>query len=163
MAKAIKQIDKTTSNLWEEQTEGLKDIIETVTDSREALLSTLEIIRELHEAGLLDIVKGVLKTRHKVGVLAIDELNQPDMHRMIKNAMAVFELFQDIDPEQLHKITDAVAGGLEKSANQLDENKQIGLWAMAKTLKDPDVNRSLTTLVSFLQGMGEEMKKKPAH
>jgi uncharacterized protein YjgD (DUF1641 family) len=77
--------------------------------------------------------------------------------------MAVFELFQDIDPEQLHKITDAVAGGLEKSANQLDENKQIGLWGMAKTLRDPDVNRSLATMVNFLQGMGEEMKKKPTH
>jgi uncharacterized protein YjgD (DUF1641 family) len=158
MAKAIKQIEKKRLNPIEEQTQAIKELVEMTAESREALMTFLEILQELHKAGLLDIIKGLLKTRHKVGVLAMDQINQPDMHNMIRNGINTIEFLGELDPDQLKTMLDGVNNGLETSAESANK-KEVSLWGMAKTMRDPDVKRSITTMISFLEGMGKEFSK----
>nr|WP_284286341.1 DUF1641 domain-containing protein [Alicyclobacillus fastidiosus] len=35
--------------------------------------------------------------------------------------------------------------------------KKIGVFALAKTLKDPDVNRTLKFAIGFLKGLGKTL------
>ncbi|WP_176222285.1 DUF1641 domain-containing protein [Tuberibacillus sp. Marseille-P3662] len=158
MAKAIKQIDITTPSQEEEQAEAVNKLIGKLADNQESLTKTLEIVQELDGVGILDMAKGALKTRQELGVLAMDQINQPEMHRMIKNGMMMVSLLNKIDPDQLEKVSDAMNHGLEHMTSS-DEDAHLGLWKMAKAMKDPDINRSLYTLFEFLKGFGQALDK----
>jgi uncharacterized protein YjgD (DUF1641 family) len=159
MAKAIKDIDKKRSNPIEEQTEAIQQLIEMTAESRDALLSFLDILQELHNAGLLDIVQGLLKTRHKVGVLAMGQLNQPEMHRIIKNGINTIQFLGELNPDQLNTMLNGVNKGLEKSTMNTKKGEQVSLWGLAKSIRDPNVKMSISTMMSFLEGMGKGIKK----
>lgn len=153
MAKAIKQIEKRVPNEAEEQTEALGSILKAATENRAALLQMIDIVGELHKAGLLDIVQGILKNRHAVGVLAINQMNQPSAHRMIKNAMKALEFLGGIDPNKMGAVLSGVTSGLDKASDLPD--KPIGLWDLGKSYRDPNINASLSLMLNFLRGMGE--------
>jgi uncharacterized protein YjgD (DUF1641 family) len=163
MAKAIKDIDKQRPNSIEEQAQAIQQLIEMTAESRDALVSFLEILQELHSAGLLDIVQGLLKTRHKVGVLAMGQLNQPEMHRIIKNGINTIQFLGELEPDQLQTMLNGVNKGLEKSATNAKKGEQISLWGLAKSMRDPDVKMSVSTMMAFLEGMGKGIKKDQVH
>jgi uncharacterized protein YjgD (DUF1641 family) len=163
MAKPIKQIEKKQATPEEIQTQAVNDLLVTLTESRESLTKTLEIVQELQNAGILDMIKGFLKTREKLSVLAVEQLNQPSMHRIIKNGFGAVEFIGELDPDKLKTIMNAVNAGLEKSDKELKSQEQIGMWGMVKALRDPHINASLVMLLNFLQGMGSELDKKPLH
>jgi uncharacterized protein YjgD (DUF1641 family) len=161
MAKAIKHIDKKQPNAVEEQTEALGEILKLIAENREAITTSLEIIKELHTAGILDVVKGALRTREKIGVIAIEQMNQPEMHRTIRNGIYAMEFLGQLDPDKLKTLFNGISHGLEKTAD--DHHEKIGMWGLLKAMRDPGVNASLTTMLNFLNGMGEEIGKKPLH
>lgn len=160
MAKAIRSIEKKMSiDPIEQQTEALQDVLQAVTDSKEAIVVFLDILKEAHQAGILNIVQGVLKARHEVGYLAIQQLNQTTMHHTIRNLMGVAEFLGKIEPDQLNRMLNGVANGLEKTTDLHETGKSPGIWGLTKELRDPDVNSTLTTAIEFMKGMGEVLRK----
>ncbi|MBU8908680.1 DUF1641 domain-containing protein [Desertibacillus haloalkaliphilus] len=162
MAKQITQIEKQTPSEVEERAEAIKKLVDMTADNHESLMTFMEIIEELHEAGILDMVKGLLRTRDKVGALAVEQMNQPTMHRVIRNGTSAFQFLGRMDPDQLEQMLNGVSQGLDKTADRTGRQEPIGLWGMVKQMRDPDVNASMTTLLGFLQGMGQEFNKKTA-
>lgn len=158
MAKAITHIEKQRPNQAEEQMQALTEILTAVSNNRQSILVFLDILKEVHAAGLLDIVQGVLKNRHQVGVIAISQLNQPAMHHMLKNGMTAMEFLGKLEPERLANTLNAVAKGVERFS-ETEEVKPTGLWSMTKALRDPDVGISITAMMNFLRGMGEELSR----
>ncbi|WP_408007626.1 DUF1641 domain-containing protein [Pseudalkalibacillus sp. A8] len=163
MAKAIKQIEKNNSNTVEESTQALNSLMEMTAKNREALGSLLEILQELHQSEILDMIKGFLKTRDQIGVLAIGELNQPGMHRIIKNGINAVEFLAELDPEQLKIMLNGINEGLKKSAENMDKKENVSLLRLTKLMRDPDVQRSLTFMMNFMVGMGQAIEKKTLH
>jgi uncharacterized protein YjgD (DUF1641 family) len=160
MAKAISHIEKKKTSPAEEQTESLTEILSLIAKNHESITTSLEIIQELQSSGLLDIIKGLLKTRDKLGVLAIDQLNQSSMHNTIKNGIGAIKLLGELDPDKINTLMNAANSGL----NHIGESKDsLSKWGIIKSLNDPNVVSSLSTMIGFLQGMGEELNKKPEH
>lgn len=157
MAKAISHIEKMKPTPAEQQAESLTEIIELIAKNKEAITASLEILQELHSAGLLDIIKGLLKTRDKVGVLAMEQLNQPSMHKTIKNSINTLQLLGEIEPDQLKTLLTAANSGLEHLGGP---NQKTSKWGIMKSMNDPDVLSSLSTMTGFLQGMGKELNKQ---
>jgi len=163
MAKAIKQIDRIKQNEEEEKEQALSDILNQLADNREALTNTLEILNELQKTGILDMVRGLLRTRDKVGSIAIEQINQPSMHNMIKNGFNMIEFLGELDPDQVQKIMNGMHSGVDKTSEGMKKDETIGIWGMMKSIRDPHVNRSITTMFNFLEGMGEGLDKKQTH
>jgi len=163
MAKAIKQIEKITQSEEEVKSQALTDILNQLADNREALTTTLEILNELQETGMLDMVRGLLRTKEKVGSIAVEQLNQPAMHNVIKNGFNLIEFLGELDPDQLQHIMSGMHSGVDKTAEGMKQDQTIGIWGMMKSIRDPHVNRSITTMFNFLEGMGEGLDKKQAH
>jgi uncharacterized protein YjgD (DUF1641 family) len=159
MAKAITHIEKEIPNPVQEQAQAIEDLLKATADSREALVVFLDIIKELHEAGILDIVQGMLKARHQVGVIAVQTLNQPAMHRVIKNGINTMQFLGKLEPKQLETLMGGITKGLEKSAERIESNKTEGIWSMAKSLRDPHVNVTVNSMIDFLRGMGEALNE----
>lgn len=160
MAKKIEQIEKEVPNKVEENREAINQILEQVADNQRSLSVFLEIIEELHQAGVLDMIKGLLKTRDKVGALAIQQINQPGAHRMIKNGMGAVQALSQIDPDHLARMTNGVTSGLRKANDEDREKAPLSVWGMLKMMRDPDVNASMRTMLRFMQGMGNELNNK---
>jgi uncharacterized protein YjgD (DUF1641 family) len=161
MAKPITHIEKKIPNPIEEQAESLSEILSLVAKNREAITTSLEILQELQSAGVLDLLKGFLKTREKVGVLAIQQINTPEMHNTIKNGINLLQLIGQIEPDRLKTLLHAANKGLESMGGT---NDKISKWGLLKLMNDPDVLSSLSTMTGFLQGMGKELNsQKPLH
>jgi uncharacterized protein YjgD (DUF1641 family) len=156
MAKAISHIEIKSKSKDEEQAESLTELLSFIADNKESITTTLEIIKELHSAGLLDIIKGFLKTRDKIGVIAMDQINQPSMHRTIKNGIQAVQLLGELDPDNLSMLLNAANSGLE---NTTESNEKLSKWGMLKSINDPNVSSSFSMMIKFLKGMGKELNK----
>ncbi|SET37374.1 Uncharacterized conserved protein YjgD, DUF1641 family [Salinibacillus kushneri] len=163
MAKAITQIEKNQKNIQEERAEDLAAIVDQIADNREVIQDTLIILQELHNTGVLDMLKGLLRTREKVGAIAIEQLNQPAMHNMIKNGMNTIGLLSEMDPDQLQAIFGGLNQGLEKAAESTKKQEEMGIWGLMKSMRDPNVRTSMNTMVNFLNGMGSGLKSSETH
>lgn len=160
MAKAITHIEKKIPNQAEEQADSLLEILTLVAKNKEALKTSLEILQELQHSGVLNIVKGLLQTRDKVGVLAVEQLNQPSMHNTIKNSINLLQIIGEIEPEKLKVLLRAANTGL----TNLDESKEkITKWGLIKRMNNSDVLYSLSVMTGFLQGLGKELNNQKQH
>lgn len=155
LAKAIKQIRKETPNRQEEQSKAITDIMAALADNKEAIMATIGIVKQLHEMGVLNALNGLLEKRVDVGVIAVQQLNQPNMHNTIKNGMNTFNFLGQLNPDQLQTILKGVSHGLEKSAENIDKNEKVSLWKLGNSIRNPEIRTSLTTMLGFLEGMGE--------
>ncbi|WP_077623719.1 DUF1641 domain-containing protein [Sediminibacillus massiliensis] len=163
MAKAIQQIEREESNVEEERSEDLSAILKQIADNREVIEESLSILQELHKSGVLPMIKGLLQTREKVGSIAIEQINQPGMHNIIKNAMSGMALLSAIDPDQLKQFSDGLTHGMQKAAETSSNDKQVGMWGLMKSMRDPNVKTSLNTMMHFLNGLGEGLNSKQTH
>ncbi|MCM3715286.1 DUF1641 domain-containing protein [Halalkalibacter oceani] len=162
MARKIEQIDKRVPDQVEVNAEALKMLTERIAENERSITVLIEIVEELHEAGILDALKGLLKTRDKVGALAIQQLNQPGAHHMIKNGMSLLQTASQIEPEHLTRIMNGMTKGLQAMAEN-NSNEPLSMWQMMKMMRDPHVNASLQTMLGFMQGMGQELNKRTVH
>jgi uncharacterized protein YjgD (DUF1641 family) len=155
MAKAIRQIKKHVPNPQEEQAQAISDIVKALAENREAILTTIGILKNLQEMGALDAVHGLLEKRNEVGAIAIGQLNQPSMHNTIKNAINAFKFMGSVNPTQLQTILKGLSHGLERATESVPNGEEPSLWKLGKSMRDPEVKASLATMVEFLHGMGE--------
>lgn len=158
MAKATKQIERKGNRLEEERNDDLSAILNQIADNRESIQIWLDIIHELHQIGILDMIKGLLRTREKVGAIAMEQINQPGMHNIIKNGMSGFQLLAAMDADQLKQIMDGFSRGMQKASENTQHQEQIGMWGLLRSMQDPNVKKTLNILVHFLNGMGEGLQ-----
>ncbi|WP_077212829.1 DUF1641 domain-containing protein [Bacillus dakarensis] len=161
MAKAIRQISKSVPNPVTEQMQAVSELLNAITENKEVLLTTIDILKGLHEMGVLDAAKAMLEQRTDIGAIAIQQINQPAMHNTIKNAMNAFKFLGSIDPDQLQAILNGVSQGFDRSAEVLKNGENQSLWKLGTSLRDPDVKASLSTMMEFLHGMGEAFNQDP--
>ncbi|HLO03650.1 MAG TPA: DUF1641 domain-containing protein [Symbiobacteriaceae bacterium] len=157
MATATTRIERRETTPAEQQAEALVELLGAVAQQKEALLTLFDIIGELHNAGLLQIVQGLLKGRQEIGVIGISQLNKSGAQNLIKNAMTAVQFMGSIDPAHLKEVLTAVGHGLEQMK---PAEERVNLWSMVNNVRDPDVMTSLGVMMNFLRGMGEAL---PSH
>lgn len=155
LAKAIKQIRKEAPNPEAEQSKAVTDIVAALAENRDAIMATIGIVGQLHEMGVLNTVNGLLEKRVDVGVIAVQQLNQPNMHNTIKNGMNAFNFLGQLNPDQLQTVLNGVSHGLEKLAENIEKDEKVSLWQLGNSIRNPEIRTTLTTMLGFLEGMGE--------
>lgn len=76
-------------------------IVRELADNSEAILTMISIVKNLHEMGALDTLSALIEKRNDVGVIAIQQINKPEMHKTIKNGINAFNFLGTIHPDQL--------------------------------------------------------------
>ena len=155
MAKAIRQINKSVPTEEELQLQAISDIMKAIGENRDAIVTSLDILKNLQDLGVLQAVQGLLEQRVDVATIALKQINQPAMHNTIKNAFNAIKFLGTVKPEQLQLILQGLGQGLERTSENNQQQEHQSLWKMSKSLRDPDVKASLSTALEFLQGMGE--------
>ncbi|MCM3089845.1 DUF1641 domain-containing protein [Cytobacillus sp. AMY 15.2] len=163
MAKAIKQIELIQPSAQEEQAKDLADLLTQLGQNREAISSAIDIIGQLQRSGILDIVQGFLHSKEKVAAIAIDQVNQPNMHNIIRNGFNTVDFLGSLDPQQMNIMMNAVTKGLDESAEVMKSNEKTSVLGLMKAMRDPDINLAIHSMLGFLKGMGSEMGKEHTH
>ncbi|WHY36609.1 DUF1641 domain-containing protein [Cytobacillus firmus] len=163
MAKAIKQIELVQPSAEEEQAQDIAGLLTQLSQNHEALSSAIDIIGQLQKSGILDIIQGFLHSKEKVAAIAIDQVNQPNMHNIIRNGFNTVDFLGSLDPQQMNIMMSAVTKGLDESAEVMKRNEKTGVLGLMKALRDPDINLAINFMLGFLKGMGREMGKEHSH
>jgi uncharacterized protein YjgD (DUF1641 family) len=155
MAKAITQIRKEIPNQEMEQSQAVSEILQELAANKEAILEAISIIKGLHETKILEAVHSMIEQRTEIGAIAIQQVNQPTMHNVIKNGMSAFSFLGSLQPEQLTTILDGLKNGLKRVSNTGQKGEKQSLWKLRKRLWSPEIRAAMTTMVDFMDGMGE--------
>lgn len=154
MAKAITQIRKEIPSPVDEQAQAVQDILQEIATNREAILETISILKELHETRVLEAVNALLKQRTEVGAIAIQQINQPTMHNIIKNGMNAATFLGSVQPGQLDTILNGVSQGMQRLSLTAQNGEKQSLWKLRKRLWSPEIRSVMTMMINFMDGMG---------
>lgn len=157
MAKATTHIERETPHPEVEQAQALAQLLGAVAANREALLVFLDIVQELHKLGLLEAVQALLKNSRQITHIGLQQLNKPGAQHILKNGMIAMQFLSKMEPSKLETLLNSAAAGMENASSGLEDGKQLGMWGLAKSIRNPEVNTSLNFMVHFLQGMGEQL------
>ena len=155
LARPIRSIDKSIPNPAVEQAQALSDIINALSENRDAIVVTLDILKNLHEMGALNTISALLQQRTEVGAIAIQQMNQPGMQHVFKNIMSIFNFLGSMDTNHMQSIVDGLTRGLEYATERLESGKNPSLWELGTSMRNPEVKKSLSTMVDVLHGLGE--------
>jgi uncharacterized protein YjgD (DUF1641 family) len=155
MAKAIRQIKKEVPNPVEEKAEAITAIVDALAENRDAIVKTLNIVKQLNEFGILDAANALLEKRTEVSVIALQQVNQPAMYNAVKNAFNAFKFFSSLQPDKLQTIMSGVDRGLERFTDAVESGEEQSLWKLGRSMTNPEIRTSLTSMLQFLRGMGE--------
>jgi uncharacterized protein YjgD (DUF1641 family) len=157
MAKPISFINKRVLSEEEKKQQTLDHLTNGAADNEEALKKTLDIVRELHDSGILEAVESMLKAKGKITEIVLGQATRNEVTNIINNGMAVAGVLTELDPEQTKKLMSGVVQGLTEAKENQD--KKVGVFDLIKALKDPDVNRTIGFGMNLLRGLGKGLNK----
>ncbi|EUJ45951.1 DUF1641 domain-containing protein [Listeria riparia] len=151
----IRRVEKTEDEVKQEKMAAIKDQI--VTEDA-AFLEALELVKALHDSGALDMITSALKAKEDIATTFLNEARKEPATNAINNLMISGKLLTDTKPEQTEKLLEGLANAQAKANESLKDDTTLGLFGLAKAMKDPDVNRALRYGLAFLKGVGQELK-----
>jgi uncharacterized protein YjgD (DUF1641 family) len=119
----------------------------------EAILSLYELLRQLHDSGTLDLLRGALGAGDQILNHAVRLITQPESVRSIRNLLILAKLLGSIEPETLHRISAMLPPAVE----QTEAEEPPSLWRIFKQLRSKESRRALAVGTALLEGVGREL------
>lgn len=99
---------------------------EAHSESQEALIEALKLLRALHAHGVLDVTTDLVKggaplTEHLLGAA-----NQPGSLRALRNLAVLAETLGQIDPDDLQAVGKVLGAGVRGGANLIRNGRRYG-------------------------------------
>lgn len=158
MAEPISTIRDTTKSPEELEKERLAQMKADIVEENSGFLEMVETVKLLQESGALEALNSAIKARGDITKTFLNEWRKEPMTNAINNMMISSKLLTDAKPEQ----TEQMIANLKNAARQAEESAKreeiMGMLAMMKALKDPDVNRALRYGITFLKEIGQTLK-----
>jgi uncharacterized protein YjgD (DUF1641 family) len=119
----------------------------------EALLATYDILQDLHDKGVLDLLKGALGSGEKVLEIAVNAANTPEVIHGIRNFIILTKLFATLEPKLLEHLAEAVPKALVAAKTE----KPLGLVGLLRKATNPDTRRMLTIMTRVVESLGKDL------
>ncbi|WP_407571122.1 DUF1641 domain-containing protein [Deinococcus altitudinis] len=133
-------------------------LAEAQNDSNAALLEGLELLRELHEAGVLETLVKLVRGGEGLLGKTLHVLEGDSSTRLIRNVLELTRTASEIDPEALGSIGRAASAGISEGAKRVQKGDGVGLGELLGLLKDRDVQVALGALFGTLKGFGRSLR-----
>ena len=120
----------------------------------DALLATYEVLQGLHDSGVLELLRGLLGSSHKVLETAVDAAKAPESVRAIRNLLVLYKTLGAIDPE----LFDGFALALPEAMQHAKERgkEPPSLLAILNKFRSRDLRRGLVAVNALLEAWGKE-------
>jgi uncharacterized protein YjgD (DUF1641 family) len=120
----------------------------------DALLATYEVLQGLHDAGVLELLRGLLGSGDKVLETAVDAARAPESVRAIRNLLILFRTLGEIDPDLFDGFAMALPEAMEHARAQGKEPP--GFLAILNKFRSKDLRRGLVAVNSLLEAWGKD-------
>src|SRR5216684_3711348 len=107
----------------------------------EAVLAAYEVLQELHNRGVLEIMRGALAASDEILEKVVDNVKTPEAIRAIRNLLFWRQILGSIEPEWFKGIFQAVPEGIAQATAERD--KPVSLLGLLRRLASKDSLRAL--------------------
>jgi uncharacterized protein YjgD (DUF1641 family) len=121
----------------------------------DAVLAAYDILQELHDRGVLEVVKSGLAASDEILGTLVDGVNTPEAVRAVRNLLFWRSVLGRIEPEWFQGIFQAIPDGVALATARRDE--PVGLWKVLRRAISKDSLRGLTAAVDFLESFGRHL------
>jgi uncharacterized protein YjgD (DUF1641 family) len=121
----------------------------------EAVLAAYEVLQELHNRGVLDIMRGALAASDDILEKVVDNIRTPEAIRAIRNLLFWRQILGSIEPEWFKGIFQAIPEGIAEATAERDQ--PVSFFRLLRRLTSKDSLRGLTAAVDFLQAFGRHL------
>lgn len=121
----------------------------------EAVLAAYEVLQELHERGVLEIMRGALAASDEILETVVDNVKTPEAIRAIRNLLFWRQILGSIEPEWFKGIFQAIPEGIAKAT--AERQKPIRIFALLRRVTSKDSLRGLAAAIDFLQAFGRHL------
>lgn len=132
----------------------------SAAESADALVEALELLRVLHEHGVLHTLVRLVQGGEGLASQALEALNEPGSVRALRNGLEGLKRLGSIEPEALETVTGALADGVREGARRVRDGERAGLPELLSLARDPDVGLALGALVGVLRGFGRGLRER---
>jgi uncharacterized protein YjgD (DUF1641 family) len=122
----------------------------------EAVLAAYEVLQELHNHGVLEVMRGALAASDEILEAVVDNVKTPEAIRAIRNLLFWRQILGSIEPEWFKGIFKAIPEGIAEATAERD--KPIGLFGLLRRLTSKDSLRGLAAGIDFLQAFGRHLQ-----
>jgi uncharacterized protein YjgD (DUF1641 family) len=138
--------------------EELRKRLEAAPEAHaEALLESYELLQELHDAGILRLLRGAVGAGDKLIEAAVDAAKSEESIRAMRNAMILGKMLGSINPDLLQSFAVAVN---ETFGCQKPLAEPPGLFKLLTEFREPELRRSMALINRFLETLGRELKTR---
>jgi uncharacterized protein YjgD (DUF1641 family) len=122
----------------------------------EAVLAAYEVLQEMHNRGVLDIMRGALAASDEILETVVDNVKTPEAIRAIRNLLFWRQILGSIEPDWFKGIFQAIPEGIAKAT--AEPEKKIGFFGLLRRLTSKDSLRGLAAAMDFLQAFGRHLQ-----
>ncbi|MBC2254942.1 DUF1641 domain-containing protein [Listeria ivanovii] len=158
MAEPISTIRDTKKTPEEIEQERLAKIKANIVEEDSGFIEMVETVKLLQESGALEALNSAIKARGDITKTFLNEWRKEQVTNAINNMMISSKLLTDTKPEQTEQMLTNLKNAAEKAEESAKKEEIMGMLAMMKALKDPDVNRALRYGMTFLKEIGQTLK-----
>jgi uncharacterized protein YjgD (DUF1641 family) len=133
-----------------------KRLDEAPIEHAEALLDSWELLQQLHNHGVLELLRGALGASDKLIETAVDAIKSDESVRAMRNALILGKMLGSINPEVLQCFAAATAETL--GCYQKPVIEPPGLFSLLNQFRHRELRRSLALLNRFLETLGNQIK-----
>ncbi|PLS17245.1 hypothetical protein CVD28_11765 [Bacillus sp. M6-12] len=159
MAKAINTIHRIQLTEEDQRKKDLLEVENALLDNKEAILESLKVMQNMHERGILSLLNGLFGQGDKVMNVLVKAADKPEASNTIRNLLLMMGTLGTLNVKQLEPLLLKVNSGIARVAKRKDSEKEMGYFDFVRSLKDPEINRSVSMLIDFLKGMGEDTEE----
>jgi uncharacterized protein YjgD (DUF1641 family) len=121
----------------------------------EAVLAAYEVLQQLHNRGVLEIMRGGLAASDEILETVVDNVKTPEAIRAIRNLLFWRQILGSIEPEWFKGIFQAIPEGIAKATAERDQ--PVTLLGLLRRLTSKDSLRGLAAAMDFLQAFGRHL------
>ena len=120
-----------------------------------AVLAAYEVLQELHDQGVLELMRGAVAARDELLEKVVDRADTPGAMRGIRNLLYWRRILGSIEPEWFKGIFQAIPEGLARATAQREQ--PVSIFGLLRRLSDKDTLRGLAAAIDFLQAFGRHL------
>ena len=121
----------------------------------EAVLAAYEVLQELHNRGVLEIVRGALAASDEILEKVVDGARTPEAIRAIRNLLFWRQILGSIEPEWLKGLFQAIPEGIAQATAEREQ--PVSFLRLLRRLIHKDSLRALAAALDFLQAFGRHL------
>jgi uncharacterized protein YjgD (DUF1641 family) len=121
-----------------------------------AMLQAWDVLEAAHEAGVLDLLHGMLESKDTIINTLSKYASQPEGVAGIRNLLTAAKILTEFDPELLERLSKVMASAKEEHKQ---ERTPPSLFQIAKRANSEDGRRGLSFMTLILSGLGRSLKE----